>query len=103
MLQNKVPEHLATYPAFKNRVPVRTEGRNRMSLIDKTILISEILAKYPQTAQVFLKYQMHCVACLVAPFHTLADACLEHGLDEDAFRADLTRAIAKTNQTESSV
>jgi len=69
-----------------------------MSLIDKTLLVSEILARYPQTAPVFLKYQMLCVGCLVAPFHTVEDACLEHGLDEDAFRKDLTAAIAQNNQ-----
>ena len=64
-----------------------------MSLIDKTILVSEILEKHPQTAPVFLKYQMLCVGCLVAPFHSIEDACLEHDLNEDAFRADLTTAI----------
>ena len=74
-----------------------------MSLIDNSLLVSDVLTKYPQTAQVFLNHQMLCVGCLVAPFHTLADACLEHGLDEDVFLADLTRAIAKTNQTQSSV
>ena len=64
-----------------------------MSLIDKTILVSEILAKHPQTAEVFLKYQMLCVGCLVAPFHTIEDACIEHNLDENALRTDLTEAI----------
>jgi hypothetical protein len=38
---------------------------------------------------------MLCVGCLVAPFHSIEDACLEHDLNEDAFRADLTTAIAQ--------
>ena len=74
-----------------------------MSLIDKSLLVSEILEKYPQTAPVFLRHQMLCVACLVAPFHSIEDACHEHGLDEDAFRDDLTKAIAKSNTPEDSV
>jgi len=65
-----------------------------MPLIDKNILVSQILADHPQTVSVFLKYDMLCVGCLVAPFHTVEDACLEHDLDESAFRRDLTTAIS---------
>lgn len=65
-----------------------------MPLIDKSILVSQILADHPQTVLVFLKYEMLCVGCLVAPFHTVEDACLEHNLDETAFRRDLTETIS---------
>ncbi|OUS38020.1 hypothetical protein A9Q94_03790 [Rhodobacterales bacterium 56_14_T64] len=65
-----------------------------MPLIDKTILVSQILADHPQTVSVFLKYDMLCVGCLVAPFHTIEDACLEHDLVETAFRRVLTDAIS---------
>ncbi len=64
-----------------------------MQLIDKNILVSKVLSDHPQTVSVFLKYEMLCVGCLVAPFHTIEDACLEHDLDEIAFRSDLTAAI----------
>ena len=65
-----------------------------MPLIDKYILVSEILSDHPQTVSVFLKYEMLCVGCLVAPFHTVEDACLEHNLEARALRRDLTAAIA---------
>ena len=64
-----------------------------MQLIDKNILVSKILSDHPQTASVFFKFNMLCVGCLVAPFHTIEEACQEHDLDEISFRGDLTAAI----------
>jgi hybrid cluster-associated redox disulfide protein len=36
---------------------------------------------------------MLCVGCLIAPFHTIVDACMEYGLDEEAFSAELRAAV----------
>lgn len=66
-----------------------------MFFIDRNFLVSDVLSEYPKTLPVFLKYEMLCVGCLVAPFHTIEDACLEHNLDEDAFLQDLMVAIAE--------
>lgn len=96
-MQNKVAGFFAAIVNYTAGCLRRTRDQDRMVLIDKTLLVSEILARYPQTVPVFLKYQMLCVGCLVAPFHSLEDACLEHDLDEDAFRADLTACITRSN------
>ncbi|WIY24124.1 DUF1858 domain-containing protein [Parasedimentitalea psychrophila] len=102
MIQNKVAGVFGAIVKYTAGCLRRTRDQDRMVLIDKTLLVSEILARYPQTVPVFLKYQMLCVGCLVAPFHSIEDACLEHDLDEDAFRADLTTAIAQATQTDKS-
>lgn len=54
--------------------------------------ISDIVARYPDTIPVFIRHRMLCVGCLVGPFHTVADACAEYGLDEKAFLAELVEA-----------
>jgi hybrid cluster-associated redox disulfide protein len=36
---------------------------------------------------------MLCVGCLIAPFHTVTDACREYGLDETTFLEELQRAV----------
>lgn len=65
-----------------------------MPLIDAQTLVRDVLAAHPQTAAVFLQHDMLCVGCLIAPFHTLAEACDEHDLDETAFLTDVSHAIS---------
>jgi hybrid cluster-associated redox disulfide protein len=60
---------------------------------DPDLPLDEVITRWPETVKVFLDYQVLCVGCLVAPFHTVSDACMEHGLDEASFRADLRQAV----------
>lgn len=54
--------------------------------------VQDIMTAWPATISVFLKHKMICVGCLVAPFHTIAEACAEHDIDEDGFRNELIMA-----------
>jgi len=47
------------------------------------------MSRSPQTIRVFLRFKMRCVGCPIACFHTVDDACREHGVDRDAFLAAL--------------
>ena len=57
------------------------------------LLLSDILACWPQTIPVFIRHRMLCVGCVITPYHTVEDACREHNVSETAFRSDLRRAI----------
>ena len=48
-------------------------------------LVDEVMRTRPETIHVFLKYRMGCVGCPIATFHTIEDACHEHGIDGGAF------------------
>jgi len=48
-------------------------------------LVDDVMSGAPQTIRAFLEFRMHCVGCPIACFHTVADACREHGVDRDAF------------------
>lgn len=61
---------------------------------DPDLPLSELFAEWPDAALVFLERRMLCPGCLIAPFHTIMDACAEYGLDEDDFRAEVKRRIA---------
>ena len=63
------------------------------SLDDPDATLDKVLNDWPETAPVFQKHNMVCVGCLIGPFHTITDACLEYNLDEDAFRAELRDAV----------
>jgi hybrid cluster-associated redox disulfide protein len=58
-------------------------------LADPELTIAKLLKHGPGAMPVFLRHRMLCVGCPVTPFHTITDACREHGVDEAAFRAEL--------------
>ena len=63
--------------------------------IDFDDIVGEVMNARPATIRVFLDFRMGCVGCPIAAFHTVDDACKEHGIDRDKFLAAL-RATADT-------
>ena len=47
--------------------------------------VDDVMRAMPQTIRVFLEHRMGCVGCPIATFHSVDDACREHGIDRDAF------------------
>lgn len=60
---------------------------------DPDLPIDSLMRRWPATIPVVLRNRMLCVGCPIGMFHTVPEACREHGLDEDAFVAELERAI----------
>lgn len=60
---------------------------------DPDLPLADLMTAWPGTIPVFVRHRMLCVGCLIAPFHTIADACAEYGLDEAEFAAELQAAI----------
>ncbi len=58
------------------------------------IPLQVLIDTWPDVAAVFLSHRMLCFGCLIAPFHTVADACLEYGLEEATFRTELRAAVS---------
>src|SRR5215475_5978631 len=48
-------------------------------------LVDEVMRGHPATIRVFLDFKMGCVGCPIATFHTVDDACGEHGIDREVF------------------
>jgi hybrid cluster-associated redox disulfide protein len=55
--------------------------------------IKEVLEKYPETVNVFAKYNMGCVGCIAASFEKIKDIAAVHGTDVDSFVKDLNAAV----------
>ncbi|MFH1408430.1 MAG: iron-sulfur cluster assembly accessory protein [Nanoarchaeota archaeon] len=51
-------------------------------LIHKDMTIGDAVKAYPQVANVFLKFGLHCVGCHVAYWETIEQGCRGHGMDE---------------------
>lgn len=66
----------------------------RRASLDPDMPVDEIMRRWPSTIQVMIHHGMLCVGCPIGTFHTVADACREHGVAEDSFVRDLEAAIA---------
>ena len=49
--------------------------------------VDEVMTRWPATIRTFLDHKMLCVGCPVGPFHTVEDACREHGIEPLGFLA----------------
>lgn len=65
-------------------------------MITKDMLISEIVEKYPGTAEIMFMHGMHCVGCHVAKMESLEDGCKGHGIDDE----EIDKMVAEMNALE---
>ena len=49
--------------------------------INSDMLISEIIAKYPDAVYLLMNCGMGCVSCPASQMESLTEACMVHGLD----------------------
>jgi len=54
-------------------------------------LVDDVM-RNSETIRVFLQFRMGCVGCPIACFHTVDDACREHGVDREVF-LDALRSV----------
>ena len=55
-------------------------------------IVGDVMTGRPATIRVFLDFRMGCVGCPISAFHTVNEACKEHGVDRDEFLAALRTA-----------
>ena len=66
----------------------------RKPRIDPDMPVDEIMRRWPATIGVVIGHGMLCVGCPIGAFHTVADACREHGVAEHDFVRELEAAMA---------
>lgn len=59
----------------------------------ETLSVHEIMLTWPDAIRVFIDWNLHCVGCPIATFHTLRDAAREHGIEADGLIAAVERAV----------
>jgi hybrid cluster-associated redox disulfide protein len=69
--------------------------------IQPSHLVDEVMRRWPSTIRVFLNHRMECVGCPIAGFHTVEDACREHGTDQARFLAEIRAAAAAVDRLSS--
>ncbi len=61
--------------------------------VTKDMIIMDVLAKYPDTAEFFLNIGMHCLGCPSASGESIEQACMVHDADADKLVADINAFI----------
>lgn len=67
-------------------------GATKLSL-DMTV--DEALARWPELGKVFLRHQMACAGCAMAPFERLSDAARSYGLSSARFLRELRAKLSE--------
>ena len=49
--------------------------------ITKNMTLGETVEKYPSSAEVLMRYGLHCIGCHVATWETLEQGAMAHGMD----------------------
>jgi hybrid cluster-associated redox disulfide protein len=57
------------------------------------LVIADVLARWPQTASVFLRHHMICVGCAMSRFETLGEIASVYDLDLNALLRELRQVI----------
>lgn len=62
-------------------------------MVTKDTNILEAVQQYPVIAQVFQRYGLGCIGCMVAAGETLGEGISSHGLNADAIIAEINKLI----------
>ncbi|MDY0017729.1 MAG: DUF1858 domain-containing protein [Candidatus Delongbacteria bacterium] len=61
--------------------------------ITKDMSITEIIQIYPQTHEIFRKFNLGCIGCIAASFETLEDGLIAHGIKVEDFLVEINKAV----------
>jgi len=68
------------------------EGDDTLT-ITKDMPIGEVVQKYPDTIEVFLRHGLMCFGCAIARFENLEQGALAHGIDVESLVQDLNATV----------
>lgn len=64
-------------------------------MVTRDTNILEAVQKYPVIAQIFQKYGLGCIGCMVASGESLGEGISSHGLNADAIIAEINQIISE--------
>jgi hybrid cluster-associated redox disulfide protein len=59
------------------------------------LIVDEVMRRWPSTIRIFLEFNMGCVGCPIATFHSVDEACSEHGISLETFLGRLRTAASQ--------
>ncbi|MBS3159292.1 DUF1858 domain-containing protein [Candidatus Woesearchaeota archaeon] len=72
----------------------KSKLKDQKQLITKSILITDLMKKYPDSINIMFKYGLHCISCGLSGTETLEDGCKAHFMSD----GDIKNMIDEINQ-----
>jgi hybrid cluster-associated redox disulfide protein len=69
-----------------------------VNTIFKEMPIGDVVQKYPQTIEVFLRHGLMCFGCAIARFENIEQGAMAHGINVEALMKDLNAAVPQVSQ-----
>jgi len=69
-------------------------------VITKDMNLADVIFKWPETAEIFLDYGLHCVGCVAAGFDTIEVGAKVHNLSEEEIEEMVTRVNEVASHSE---
>ena len=63
--------------------------------ITKDSNLGELIGKYPEVAEVFMKHGLHCLGCMASHYETVGQGAKAHDIDIKKLLKELNDAIEK--------
>jgi len=63
-------------------------------LITKDMNLGDVIFKWPNTAEVFMDYGLHCVGCIASGFDTIEMGAKVHALSDE----EIDEMVARANE-----
>ena len=79
---------------------LKKEDHKEAKQVTRDTIIGDILDMDQTTAPYFMEIGMHCLGCPSSRGETVEEACMVHGVDADAFLAQVNRFIEANEEAE---
>lgn len=70
----------------------QNKQKETKSMITKEMNLADVIFKWPQTAEVFTDYGLHCVGCIASGFDTIEMGAQVHQLTDEEIEEMVSRA-----------
>ncbi|MEM7819990.1 MAG: DUF1858 domain-containing protein [Candidatus Aenigmatarchaeota archaeon] len=65
----------------------------KKALVTANMSIGDVISKYPESAEIMLKWGLHCIGCHVAAWESIEQGAAAHGLN----KAQIAKMVAEIN------
>ena len=72
--------------------------KTKKALVTADMSIGDVISKYPESAEVMMKWGLHCIGCHVAAWESVGQGAAVHGLSKAQIAKmlkEINTAIAK--------
>ena len=69
------------------------------AMVDKSMVIREVLQLDPGTARIMMSYGLHCLGCPHATAESLEEAGMVHGIDVDKMIDELNSFLTSNKES----